>query len=168
MNFNASIPQVIEAALADQIQRQEPGVVLMRCWHNLRNDHTWNPTTDRTLPAIEIRCSPPTMQPTQVSQYCTIDITCISLTDDDLDHAQINQMELAVTNTIDILQHDFFILAGEWESLKAAIQAERPDIVLGGLLQAAPMPPTEGDGLNMVAFTVEVHFCRQTMREEEE
>lgn len=161
MTFNASIPQTFEAALVDVIQQQEPGAtVIFRCWHNLRNDHRWTPQQDRTLPQIEIRCSPPAMEPTQVTQACSVMITCMSDSDDDPDHSQINQMEEAVTATLDKLQHGFVRGGEAWCEFCETLQELRPDVDIGGIIQGEPSTPMDGDGINAVAFSVNFAFCR--------
>jgi hypothetical protein len=155
----------IEGAFYDLMRGQELGVKppLIRCWHSLRNDQSWDWSTDRQLPCIDIRCSPPV----QVDGGATLTASCsIKIKtngSDDKDHAQISALEEAIQTALDTIysQSHTDCTGAEWVAFVAAIKRDFALVsTVGGIEITQGEEPSNDEENPVVGFVVTVHYSR--------
>jgi hypothetical protein len=120
-----NLPQAIESAFYDLIRKQSLGCTpLIRCWHNLKKDNSFDPTVDRVVPCITINCSPFVPDDSHRTGTARITIKCKSNGPEDKDHSVINAIEEGVDKALNGLRNDFFngATSKNWTDFETAIK----------------------------------------------
>ena len=160
-----TLPNAIESAFYDLLREQEMGITppLSRCWHGLRKDQTWDWTTDRELPCIDIRCSPFVPSDNKLTGTCRVQITAKTNGEDDKDHASISTIEEAITDAIDSLYGDLYegATGATWTAFEASIKADFPTVeTIGGIDMEQGEEPSDDDGKPTVGFVINVSITK--------
>jgi len=160
-----TLTNAIESAFYDLLRSYEMGVEppLIRCWHGLRKDQTWDWTTDRELPCIDIRCSPFVLSDNKLTGTCRVQIIAKTNGEDDKDHASIGVIEEAITNALDSLYSDLYAGAtgSTWAAFVASIKADFPTVeTIGGIDMEQGEEPSDDDGKPTVGFVVNVSITK--------
>jgi hypothetical protein len=161
MNLTTSI----ESAFYDLIRKQDLGVKppLVRCWHNLKKDNTWDWTIDRVLPCIDIRCSPFVPGDDARTGSCRVSLRAKSNGSEDKDHATISAIEEGLQSFIDGLYGDLYSgnLSGAFGKFATAVKAECATVqTIGGLTIEQGDEPSEEDGDPIVGFVIVVSITK--------
>jgi len=161
-------PRAIEIAFAGIIRRYgEIGEgVAIRTWQSLRRDGSWDESKDRTFPVVDIRCSPPQTDDNERTLVCECAILCGTKTDDDRDHAQIEQMFSGVKAVLDSLFGQFInqtLDGDEYTLFSLTLDDELGANFggIGGLTWGQGAAPFDDAGVNMIGLTMRVHYSRK-------
>jgi hypothetical protein len=160
-----TLTNAIESAFYDLLRAQEMGAKppLIRCWHSLRKDQSWDQTIDRVLSCIDIRCSPFITSDNKLTGSCRVQITAKTNGEDDRDHAMISLLEEAITNAIDSLYGAQYSnpTGATWTAFEASIKADFPTVeTIGGIDMEQGEEPSDDDGKPTVGFVVNVSITK--------
>ncbi len=159
-----NVPKACELATAAMIRTHARvgEKCVIRCWQSLRSDPEWNEEKDKTLPLVDVRYGPETVDEDQVTMVCTGAITPMTKADDDRDHAAISEMygEIhAVLRSIFSAFMDGGFESGRYADFVALLATETESgIHVGGVTFAEPMAPSDDDGANTLGIGFQVHF----------
>ena len=163
--MSLSLTSSIESAFYDLIRKQDLGTTppLIRCWHNMKKDNTWDATIDRVLPCIDIRCSPFVPGDNMRTGSCRVAFLAKSNGPEDKDHATIGKLEEGLQAFRDALYADLYEgnLQGTFGEFVAAVKKECQTVNgIGGLTIEQGDEPGEDDGDPMVGFVIIVSITR--------
>lgn len=136
-----------------------PGVTL-RPWQSIPFDGSWNADEDYTLPMVDIRFASESIGEDQVTCVCTGNITAITKTDDDQDHAAISALYDAVYGVVAGIFKSFIFVSGtQYSEFLAKVEELSADTVhIGGVELVEPSMPSSIDGRNEISIGLAVHF----------
>lgn len=165
-----NVPKAVEIAIAAVLRKRELGAsVLLRCWQNLRADGSWKPSTDRSFPVVDIRCSPPTPDTlARTTLIASCQILCGTNADDDRDHAFISKLYEECQTACDLLYAQARGTAGTelndfTTALNDLLGTELGNFNFDGFQFGDSIAPYDDDGVNAVGFTMQVHYSRNDL-----
>jgi hypothetical protein len=138
---------------------------VVRGWQNLRIDNAWrvDPITgaDKTLPLVDVRCSPPRPDDSQHTVVASCRIDAMTNAEEDRDHLFISAMYDAIQETCERMRQASLVVSSSCERLAmftAALAEEMPQLKFGGLSYGDPTEPFDDDGVNVIGLTLNVHY----------
>ena len=156
-------PKAIELALTSMIRAYAELTrgTLIRPWQSLGIEGAFVKGNDRTFPCIDIRCSPDQWDENQATLMCQCEITAMTRDEDDPDHADVSTLfEGAHGVTLSIF-NGFMgrVSSTVYDAFKAAVEADAPNINVGGITLPAGLPPSLDDqNHNAIGLGLAVHF----------
>ncbi len=156
-------PKAIELALTNAIRAHAeltPGT-LIRPWQSLAIEGAFVKGNDRTFPCISIECGGDRWDDNQATLLCACEIAAMSRVEDDPDHAQVSALfEAAHKVTLSIFGgFRGWKASTAYDQFKAAIEADAPDINVGGITLTEGLPPSITDqNHNAQGLGIAVHF----------
>jgi len=137
----------------------------VRAWQSIPVDGSWDKDQDRTLPMIDVRCSPPSTGEAQSIMTADMLLLCRTKTDDDRDHAFISAMYGAVQGVCDSMFSQFRLGTDgdELTAFKAALSSELGDTFNTasiGLTWGDSATPYEDGSENVIGIGMIIHYSR--------
>ena len=160
-----NIPRAIEIAFAHAL-RGSDGIgmdTVIRCWQSLRTDPQWNEEKDKTLPCVDVRCSPPRIKEGDCTYEADCSIIFATQADDDKDHAQVAAMYEAGQSVLDTLfaQSCKRAWGDEMNDFVEILQDELgQDFAFAGLVWGDPTEPRADGSMNIIGLRMKVVFAR--------
>jgi hypothetical protein len=138
---------------------------VIRGWQNLRVDGAWKidpaTNTDRTLPLVDVRCSPPRPDESQHTVVAACHIDAMSNAETDRDHSFISGMYDAIQETCERMRQASLVASSSCPILAAFVAVlaqEMPQLYFGGLSYGDPTEPYDDAGVNVIGLTLNVHY----------
>jgi hypothetical protein len=117
----------------------------------------------RSYPQIDIRCSTPTVNPSQHTESVTCTVTIATNEDDDQDHADLSQLYEAVESVLQALFDQAKTTDGAELTLLKSVytDAHGSNFYFGGMTFEGGNPPFDDEGIATISQSVVIHYSRR-------
>lgn len=117
----------------------------------------------RSYPMIDIRCTSPTVNPSQHTENVTCILTIATDEDQDQNHSQISALYEAVETVLQALFDQAKTTAGDELTLLKSVytEAHGSSFYFGGMTFAGGDAPFDDDGIATISQAVVIHYSRR-------
>lgn len=162
-----NIPKLFEGAIARVLTTHAiANLPRIRTWQQIDADLKWTPTSDRVLPLIDIRASPPILGGDGVTLRSVLTILVATSANDDISHSEISKWYEAVQGILDSLYSEFRnSTVGPYRTtFEGYIAGADPTayalISVGGFEHGDPLTPYEDSGASFIGMNFTIHYSR--------
>lgn len=117
----------------------------------------------RTYPQIDIRCSSPTVNPSQHTEYVTCVVTVATNEDEDQNHQEISRLYGEVEEVLLALFAQAKTTDGDELTLLKSVytDAHASSFYFGGITFEGGEAPFDDDGIATISQAINVHYSRR-------
>jgi hypothetical protein len=170
-----NIPLALESAFNTTLRTfgNLGGDVSIRTWQRLENDGTVDEDGSRTFPQVDIRSAAPATDENQVTCFCDLLLTCMTLVEADRRRTDIQTVYSGVQTVIDSMYAQFrstgmtpvegtelYVFVAAVAEEISSQQTSPPTVSIGGFSFPETTAPYEDEGRNTIEMVMRIHYAR--------